>query len=260
MQGKMTKSATIPVLAGALIVLFGLGAAGAEKGTKLTAKEILKKCDDFHFTKKDSMYVIKITLVDKNGKKSYMKMENYQKGTKKRLLRWIEPKDLAGFSVLSLDEDTMYVYEPSLGKVRRIASHAKKQNMLGSDFTLDEAGTFRLESDYDPKLIGEDEKNYKLYLTQKSGKDKAWPIQKVYVDKKKFFAAKIEYCDEKEKVHKTETRYKVKKLDGKWVTAVMKMVDHDKKHTTIHEMADAKFNLSLPDDMFTKRNLVREED
>jgi outer membrane lipoprotein-sorting protein len=259
MKGKI-RSSSILAIAGAMAILFGLSAARAEKSGKLTAKQILKKCDDFHFTKKDSMYVIKITLVDKNGKKSYMKMENYQKGTKKRLLRWIEPKDLAGFSVLSLDEDTMYVYEPSLGKVRRIASHAKKQNMLGSDFTLDEAGTFRLESDYDPKLIGEDESNYKLYLTQKTGKDKAWPIQKVNVDKKKFFAAKIEYCDEKEKVHKTETRYKVKKLDGKWVTAIMKMVDHDKKHTTIHEMADAKFNISLPDDMFTKRNLVREED
>jgi outer membrane lipoprotein-sorting protein len=238
----------------------GIGLAGAEEAKKLTAQEILKKCDDFHFFTKDSVYKIDVTLIAKDGKKSYMKLENYQKGGKKRLLRFTEPKDIAGFSILTIDEDTMYVYEPSLGKVRRIASHAKKQSMLGNDFTLDEAGSFRLGSDYEPKLIGEDETAYKLFLTQKQGRDKAWPIEKLTVDKKKFFAAKIEYCDEKEKKHKTETRYQVKKLGGKWVTSVMKMVDHDKKHTTIYEMKDAKFDANLSDELFTKRNLVRDED
>jgi outer membrane lipoprotein-sorting protein len=259
MQGKI-KSLCVPAAVAVLTVLFGLSAARAEKNGKLTAGQILKKCDDFHFAKMDAMYKINVTLIDKNGKKSYMKLENFQKGTQKRLIRFTEPKDLAGFSILSLDEDTMYVYEPSLGKVRRIASHAKKQNMLGNDFTLDEAGTFRLESDYEPELIEVGESVYSLHLTKKKGKDKAWPILKLHVDKKKFYAARIEYCDEKEKVHKTETRSKVKKMGGKWVASVMKMVDHDKKHSTIYEMTEAEFNSSLPDDLFTKRNLVRDED
>jgi outer membrane lipoprotein-sorting protein len=251
---------TAGTLAAPALLLVCLGGAGAEEATKLNAKQILKKCDDFHFFAKDTVYKIDVTLIDKDGKKSYMKLENYQKGAKKRLLRFTEPKDIAGFSILTIDENTMYVYEPSLGKVRRIASHAKKQSMLGNDFTLDEAGTFRLGSDYEPKLIGEDETSWTLFLTQKAGKDKAWPIQKVTVDKKKFFAAKIEYCDDKEKKHKTETRTKVKKLGGKWVTSNMKMVDHDKKHTTIYEMTELKFDANLPDELFTKRNLVRDED
>ncbi len=259
MQGK-TRSLHVPAVACVLTVLFGLSAARAENAGKLTAKQILKKCDDFHFAKIDAMYKINVTLIDKNGKKSYMKLENYQKGTKKRLIRFTEPKDLAGFSILSLDEDTMYVYEPSLGKVRRIASHAKKQNMLGNDFTLDEAGTFRLESDYEPELAGEGEKTYTLHLRQKQDRDKAWPFLRLSVDKKKFYAAKIEYCDGKEKVHKTETRTKVKKMGGKWVASVMKMVDHDKNHSTIYEMTEADFTTTLPDDLFTKRNLVRDED
>jgi outer membrane lipoprotein-sorting protein len=251
---------TAGTLAAPALLLVCLGGAGAEEATKLNAKQILKKCDDFHFFAKDTVYKIDVTLIDKDGKKSYMKFENYQKGGKKRLLRWTEPKDLAGFSVLTIDENTMYVYEPSLGKVRRIASHAKKQSMLGIDFTLDEAGSFRLESDYDPELTGEDEAGWTLKLKQKQGKDKAWPVLKLTVDKKKFFASKIEYCDAKGKKHKTETRYQVKKLGGKWVTSIMKMVDNDKKHTTIYEMTDVKFDANLPEELFTKRNLVREED
>jgi outer membrane lipoprotein-sorting protein len=247
-------------LALAVLALVCIGGAGAEEAQKLTPKQILKKCDDFHFFVKDTVYKIDVTLIDKDGKKSYMKFENYQKGGKKRLLRWTEPKDLAGFSILTIDEDTMYVYEPSLGKVRRIASHAKKQSMLGIDFTLDEAGSFRLDSDYDPVITAEDEKGWTLKLKQKPGKDKAWPVVKLMVDKKKFFASKIEYCDGKGKKHKTETRYQVKKLGGKWVTSIMKMVDNDKKHTTIYEMTDLKFDANLAEEMFTKRNLVRDED
>jgi outer membrane lipoprotein-sorting protein len=258
MQGKHFKGLFL-AFAAATVVIAGWKAAGAEGEKKPTAKEILKKCDDFHFGFKDSSYKIDVTLIDKDGKKSFMKLENYQKGSDKRLLRFTEPKDIAGLAILNKDANTMYVYEPSLGKVRKIATHAKKQTMLGLDFTLDEASTFRYDSDYDPKLIGEDEGGYKLFLTQKSGRDKAWPVVKITVDKKKWFASKIEYCDAKEKMHKTEVRSNVKQLSGRWVTARMTMTDHGKKHTTIYDMADAKFNTGLSDELFTKRNLVREE-
>ena len=230
-----------------------------EEGKKPDAATILKKCDDFHFGYKDMINKIDVTLIDKDGKKSYLKMELYQKGSDKRLLRFTEPKDIAGFSVLNKDINTMYVYEPSLGKVRKIATHAKKQTMLGIDFTLDEAGTFRLESDYDPKLIGEDENNYILYLTQKQGKDKAWPILKVWVNKEKWYASKIEYCDSKEKVHKTEIRSNLKMMGGRLWAARMTMTDHTKKHTTIYDFQEIKINTGLSDEIFTKRNLIRQE-
>ncbi len=233
--------------------------AAAEEKSKLTAAEILKRCDDFHFGFKDSWFRIDVTLIDKNGKKSYMKMELFQKGAFQRLLRFFEPKDIAGFAVLNKDPNTMYVYEPSLGKVRKVATHAKKQTMLGLDFTLDEASTFRYGNDYDARLIGEDGNNYKLFLTQKRGKNKAWPIVKITVDKKKWIAAKLEYCDAKEKLHKTEVRSNIKQIRGHWVTARMAMTDHNKNHTTIFDIVDAKFDTALSDEIFTKRNLVREE-
>lgn len=228
------------------------------EGGKLTAVQILHKCDDFHFVDKDAYYKIKATLIDKNGSRSYQVFEMFQKGLN-RIMRWLAPPDIAGFSVLTRSVDTIYVYEPSLNKVRRIASHARKQTMLGNDFTLDEAASFRLGREYNPKLIGESDNRYILYLTQKEGRDKAWPILRVYVDKKDFHAAKIEYCDGKDKVHKTETRYNVKKMGGHFIATTMKMVDHDKKHTTIYNFLEVKFNLGLPDSMFSKRNLVRSQ-
>lgn len=238
---------------------YALGPLNAEQAKKLSVKQILAKCDDFHFGMKDAVYYIDVTLIDKNGKKTYMKLENYQKGNSKRLIRFVEPKDLDGFAVLNKDANTMYVYEPSLGKVRRIASHAKKQSMLGQDFTLDEASIFRYESIYDPKLIDEDDKAWHLELKQKQGEDRAWPIVHFYVNKKKFHAQKIEFCNASGKTIKTEKRSNLKKFDGRWVTAKMKMTDHGKQHSTTYDIVDAKFDQDFPADMFTKRNLIRDE-
>lgn len=254
---KKTMERQVLVLLAAVFIASGTGKTEGGDERKLSADDILKRCDDFHFFASDSMYRINVTLTDSAGKKSYMKMELYQKGTKRRLLRFLEPRDIAGFSVLSKDPETLYVYEPSLGKVRRVASHAKKQTMLGLDFTLSEAESFRLGSDYTPRLIGEDEEHYMLFLAQKEGRDKAWPIQKVEVSKKTWHAARIEYCDEKEKVHKTETRYGLKKMGGRMIASVMKMFDHTRKHSTIYDVKEARFDQDLPDEMFTKRYLVR---
>ncbi|MFH1434403.1 MAG: outer membrane lipoprotein-sorting protein [Pseudomonadota bacterium] len=249
----------LPACALIVAAAFALGPVDAGQAGKLSASQILAKCDDFHFGQKDAVYKIDVTLIDKNGKKTYMKLENYQKGNSLRLIRFVEPKDLDGFAVLNKDENTMYVYEPSLGKVRRIASHAKKQSMLGQDFTLDEASIFRYESVYDPVLVDEDDKTWHLELKQKQGKDRAWPIVHFYVDKKKFHASMIEFCDAAGKTIKTEKRSNLKKFDGLWVTARMKMTDHGKQHSTIYDIVDARFDQDLPADLFTKRSLIREE-
>jgi len=259
---KGTRSKLIAAAAGAALLAALLLAAGEGRVCRAaagnpTAAEILKKCDAFHYPKK-MVWKIDATLEDKNGTKSYMKLELYQKGIK-RLLRFTEPADINGFSVLTKDASTIYVYEPSLKKVRRIAAHAKKQSMLGADFTIDEASTISLAGDYDAKIVSESDTEYQLFLSQKAGKDKAWPIMKLTIDKNKFYAKKLDYCDDKEVVRKTEVRSNLKTFDGRLVTATMKMTDHQKKHSTQYDATDVQFTMELPDELFTKRSLVREE-
>ena len=236
-----------------------LRSAPAEDKKKLTAAQILKKCDDFHFFANDMEIHIDVTVTDKDGNKDYHKLIMYQKGKDKRLLRWVEPADLLDFAVLNKNANTMYVYEPSLGKVRRIASHAKKQTMLGYDYTLDESSILKLANEYDPALESEDATQYNLKLTQKSGKDLAWPILNVQVSKKYFNAKKIEYRDKNGKKHKTETRTGVKKWDGHLYCSKSVMKDHGKDHSTTYKYTEIKFNRGLDDDLFTKRALVRDE-
>ena len=242
-------------LAGAmLLVVLNWGVSVRAGG--VSAADILKKADDFAYHK-NMYYKIDVTLEDKDGAKSYLKMELFQKGVK-RLLKWTEPTDVAGFAVLTKDPDTIYVYEPSLNKVRRIASSGKKQTMLGFDYTVDEGSSTSLAADYDPMIVETKDDAYVLKLTQKAGKDKAWPVLKLVVVKDSWLSRTIDYCDDKEKVHKTETRSSVVTMGGKKIAGKMKMFDHAKKHSTTYDVADASFE-TLDDELFTKRSLVREE-
>jgi len=236
-------------------------AGGADDTTpgSLSALEILERGDDFHYGYEDSYYRILTVIKDKDGNKSELKNEMWEKG-QMRLLVFSDPPDVAGMAILVKDPDTIYIYEPEFNKVRRVAAHAKKQTMLGMDFTLDESGQKHLHKQYDAKLLSEDSTEAVLLLEQKAGLDKAWPQLKVTVDKEThWIAKKIEYLDDKGKKRKTEIRKGVKKLGGRWVTSVMIMTDHGKKHSTTLILKEARFNKGLPDNMFTKRYLVREE-
>jgi outer membrane lipoprotein-sorting protein len=236
-----------------------LVAADDKKPGSLSALEILNRCDEFHHGHQDSSYVIRTIVKDKDGNKTEMLHEMWEKG-EKRLMVFSEPPDVAGFAVLTKDPDTIYVYEPEFNKVRRIAAHAKKQTMFGMDYTMDESGMRHLAVCYDPKIESEDETQAVLVLKQKAGLDKAWPKLKVTVDKEKnWHASKIQYFNSKGKKRKTETRKGYKKLGGKFVTAIMLMKDHGKKHSTTLIMKKAKFNEGISDKIFSKRYLVRED-
>ncbi|MBW2262775.1 MAG: outer membrane lipoprotein-sorting protein [Deltaproteobacteria bacterium] len=245
----------------AVPILLGLDASAKDDKSpgSLTALEILKKSDDLHFGYQDSQLKIKTIVKDKDGKKSELKYNVWEKG-EKRLIVMDEPPDVAGMAVLSKDEDTIYVYEPEFNKVRRIASHAKKQTMFGMDYTSDETATKHLHKSYTPKIKSETSEKAVLTLEQKSGKDKAWPKLEVTIEKNNHWAAtKILFMDKNGKKKKPEVRPKIKQLGGRYLATVMTMTDHGKKHSTTLLVKSAKYDKGLSDKMFTKRYLIREE-
>src|SRR5689334_6744260 len=59
----------------------------------------------------------------------------------KRYTEFTAPADLKGTKVLILSPTEMYVYLPSFGKVRRIASHTNDQSTFGITFSQDDLAT-----------------------------------------------------------------------------------------------------------------------
>lgn len=225
----------------------------------LSAEQILSRSDDFHFFYEDAHLEVRSVLKDKDGDVDELKMEVWEKGAR-RLIVFQSPPEVAGMAILVKDPQTIYVYEPEFNKVRRIASHAKKQSMFGSDISFDEMATKRLGLDYEPRILEEDPHHVVLELSARNPDEKAWPTLKVHVDKDAHFMAhKIEYLDDEGNRIKTEKRKKLEKAGGWLYPAVLTMVDHTRKHSTTNMVKNVSYNVGLPDTMFTKRHLIRED-
>ncbi|NIM57731.1 MAG: outer membrane lipoprotein-sorting protein, partial [Candidatus Aminicenantes bacterium] len=82
-----------------------------------------------------------MVLIDKNGKEKDRDAVMLQKGSEKRMIKFLSPADQKGIAFLDLPNDMMYLYLPAFKKVRRIAAHIKNQKFAGTDMTYDDLGT-----------------------------------------------------------------------------------------------------------------------
>ena len=230
-----------------------LSSAYAEE--KADAKKILSRMDDEYNKHKDLELLMTVTLYSDGKEEKVIKAKNQQKGGQKRLLRMLEPGDIAGMAILSEDADTMYVYLPKYERIRRVAAHARKNSFMGSDFTEQEMGILRYDAVFDPELKETTDKEYKLLLKPKPGREFEADHLLMWIDKKTNLFNKVEYYGKEGVKLKTQFRSKPKKVGPGWVQTNVKMVDHQKNHSTVMEFSDIKADQGLPDKLFTRRNL-----
>ncbi|MFN7835458.1 MAG: outer membrane lipoprotein-sorting protein [Burkholderiaceae bacterium] len=93
---------------------------------------------------KDSTAQATFTLTNRSGNTRVRKIQGYSRqvvgGTQQmRLVRFVSPADIKGTSTLLIEharsEDDIWVYLPSLGKVRRLSASQKKDAFIGTDFS-----------------------------------------------------------------------------------------------------------------------------
>ncbi len=245
------KRSLIPILA-FTIVMFSVNLA-----MSLTAIEIVKKGDDVFNAPRDAHIISTMIIIDKNGNKSVRKSEMYQKGTEKRLVRFLYPPDQKGIAFLSLPNDVMYIYLPAFHKIRQIASHVKNQNFAGTDFTYDDLSAFRMAKGHTATLIGEDSTYYIIKLVPKKTTGKEYSFLKVWYRKDNFYPVKVEYYDKNGELFKILVRYNLKKIHGYWIPMEMEVKNIKKNHITKSKVEKVQFDLGLSDRIFTKRYMIR---
>jgi len=245
-----------------LLSLFVLGVVmfafqGMAEDTQLTATQILEKVDDVINAPKDQDIKIKLILIDKNGKESMREMSMLQKGSDKRLVKFLSPADQRGIAFLSLPNDVMYLYLPAFKKTRRIASHIKNNKFAGTDFTYEDMEAVRLSEKYNPELLKEEKNSFVLQLTPKAGIRTDYSKLIMWVRADNFYPTKIEHYDKGNNLYKVMTRSKIKKVNGFWISMESEMEDRKTNHKTKMIMEDVEFNSGISDDKFTERYLTR---
>jgi outer membrane lipoprotein-sorting protein len=213
------------------------------------AETLLRNMDNLMSAPKDKQGITEMTMTNKSEKEKVRIAIFMQKGSDKKLYRYIQPESQAGIAVLSLPDGVMWMYMPALGKPKKISLLAKSQSFNGTDFSYEDMDSKSYSERYQPTLIKSDALTNTLELkprTEESEYSKIILVQ----NKKYYYPEKMEYYNKKGENFKTAT-YKYKKLGSYWYAEEVFMNDIKKEHSTLIYLRDLKFDQGLKDDDFT---------
>jgi outer membrane lipoprotein-sorting protein len=256
--GKIMKKTTALI---SMILLLGPAIFSQE----LTGKDIIKKVNDL-FNTQTSYAKSKMTIITTSGEKRNFIQESWSKDRgEKNLVRYLEPRRVKDQAVLMLNHaDDIWMFFPRTQRVRKLATHAKKQKVQGSDFSYEDMGSGdAFINDFVSKRLEDEQKEgkdcYKLELTRDKDSDSSYSRLIMWVMKENFLPIVIDYYDENDPTYlqKTMVASDFRLIDD--IPTAMKLVMFNKNDNTSTEMEllEAKYNLTLTDDLFTERSLKK---
>ncbi len=232
---------------------------------ELTGEKIIQKVNDL-INVETSYSKSKMTITTTSGQKRTFISESWTKDKgEKSLIRYLKPVRVKDQAVLMLNNaDDIWMFFPRTQRVRKLATHAKKQKMQGSDFSYEDmggGGEFR--EDFEARRLEDEKKNdydcYKVELTRKPGSDISYSRLLIWVIKENFYPIVIEYFDEKDPTYlqKTLTQSDIEEIDGIPTAKKMVMQNLNDQTQTVMEVLEIEYDMELDDRMFTERNLKR---
>jgi outer membrane lipoprotein-sorting protein len=234
-----------------ILILFSIKAYG------ITGKEVMDKVAETRNAPADTAYEAEMILVEKDGSEKKRQIKYYLKGDDKSLMRFLSPADVKGVAFLALSDEQMYLYLPAFKKIRRIASHIKHDNFMGTDFSYEDMGETDYEDKYSAKILSEEEKEYILEAIPKEGSDVGYSKLKLWIDKERWLMDKVEFYDKKGKLLKVLTNTGKEKIQGYWTHTKMEMYNVVDQHKTIFKLIKVEYDTGLKDDFFSQRYLKR---
>ncbi|MBN2008908.1 outer membrane lipoprotein-sorting protein [candidate division KSB1 bacterium] len=232
-------------------------------GQEITADQIITKVNDL-MNQKSMVATVRMTIVTSSGKTRTFEYESWSKDSgEKNLMRYTTPARVKGQAILMLNNaDDIWAYFPRTQRTRKLATHAKKQQMEDSDFTYEDMGSGNaFITDFIAKRLQDDKMQdydcYRIELTKKPDIDSHYSRLIMYIIKSNFVPVVIDYYDENDPSLWLKRLVQSDILTIDDIPTAMKMVmqnQQDRTETSM-ELADVKYNVELDDAMFTERGL-----
>lgn len=253
-----TTRLTLSVLA---LPIASLGAA------ELSGRDVAQRVEDASRTSSE-VATFEMRIIDAKGKEKVRKIKSWSltpKGGKDRgMLRFLDPPDVAGTALLTIEadpEDEQWIYLPALKRTRRIAGGQKNESFMGSDLSYDDLRTQDLDA-YDYKVLRSeklaDGDTYVLEATPvKGGKaaDSAYSRSLSWVRKDDFVPLKAEMYDKDGQLEKA-IAYTGYKDDGGVKRPSSVTIENRQKGTkTTLTYVERALNGAVDEGLFTSRAL-----
>ncbi|MBC8479480.1 MAG: outer membrane lipoprotein-sorting protein [FCB group bacterium] len=174
------------------------------------------------------------------------------------LMRYLKPKNVKGNAFLMKNySDDIWVYFSRTRRTRKLASHAKKQKVQGSEFSYEDfSGGETWKKDY-TYSFGQSDSNelYRIVFIPAVDQDPSYTKMIIDVQKSNYYPSKIEYYNEKGDFEKTLFLEDIREIEGIPTAMKMKMVNHLDGSQSIMENITLTFQVNFPEDFFNERNM-----
>lgn len=204
------------------------------------------------------------TITTSSGKTRTFEFDSYAGNRgESTLTRYTKPAAIRGQAFLTLNNaDDIWTYFPRTKRVRKLASHAKKQKVQGSDFTYEDMGGGDVFlTKFTPKYLGDEEKNgelcWKVELTGIETEDPPYPRIILWSRKADYAPVYVDYYDENDYNSKSLSLSDIQVVEGYPTAMKMEMVDHKERSSTIMETLEVTYKWEPPKGFFSERNLKK---
>jgi len=204
----------------------------------------------------EMVMVIRTARGDEKRRELMVWTKNNPTGDDWRLMKFLSPADIKDLGFLVLADDQMYLYLPEFQRVRRIASHNKKESFVGSDFSYDDLGTAGFSAFFTPKFKEENDRAWILELERRPGAKKQYSKIILTVDKSTELPVRAELYDDSGQLFKVETQEN-SRVGKYWVPTKFVMENVRTRTSTVLELRNVRVDQNLSAEIFTERNLKR---
>lgn len=153
-------------------------------------------------------------------------------------------------------DDDRWLYMPALDLVKRIAASDNRTSFAGSHFFYEDVSGRGTEEDTH-ELVETTDAHYVLKNTPKDPKTVEFSSYTLWVDKKTFLPAKAEYLDRTGQKYRVVEALKVETIGGFPTVTQSRVQDLKSGGNTVSEFTKVRYNVKLPDSVFTERYLRR---
>jgi outer membrane lipoprotein-sorting protein len=247
------------------MLLAGSSILGASAQDEMTADQIIDIMTKT-MNPEQSHGIMEMTIVTSTGQKRTFKYETFTKGQgEKSLMKYLAPQRVKGQTILMLnDANDIWTFFPKTKRIRKLATHAKKQKVEGSDFSYEDMGasnTFIKE--YDAARLKDENKQgrdcYKLELTRKPESSAGYSRVVLWVDKEKYVPLVVDYYHDNDPQlwEKQLVCDDIRLIDNIYTPFKCTMYNKLDNTQTSMQIIEIHYNVDLPDDLFTEMGMQR---
>jgi hypothetical protein len=210
---------------------------------------------------------MRMVTADKDGGTREQQMDQYTKddaaGKARSMIVFQRPASVRGTRFLTLETsdrgNDQWIFLPSLGKVRRIASSEGSGSFMGTDFSYDDIASASRDADLDThSLVREETYNGNpCYVIESKPKDTSYQYSRMvqWIGRETKINYKLELYNKRDALVKTVEMSDVKDVQGRLTVHATKMITLNEGTSTTLFVDIIKYDDPIPESVFTTNYL-----